>query len=603
MTGQLPFDFSNLSPGECEQLILQREPEPPSAVAKGISLPKSAWGELDVLCLTAMHKDLQRRYRSAEALIRDIDHYLKGEPLEARPDSLRYRLGKFMRRNRRVLAAATAVLAIFIALVVFFVVRLAKARTAALAEATRTQRIERFMLNLFDGGDKTVGPAGSLPAVALLDRGVQNARTLNGEPAVQAELYQTLGNMYQKLGKYDQADSLLRSSLDRRKSIAGSDSPDVADSLVALGALRLDQGQLAEAERLVREGLAIDQRRLSPQDPSRTKAASALGRIEEERGAYDEAVKTLDETIRLQSAKNEISTDLSESINELATAHYYLGHFALADALYRRGLAMDRRLYGAVHPRVADDFYDMGLVQHDLGDNRQAEQDYRQALEIKQSWYGKEHPDTALIMAAVGQALVYQGRYDEAAGFLQEALGIQERIFGKVHPQVAMGLNVLGLLELRRGRLSAAEQDFTRMADINRAVYDDRHYLVGIALLNLGEVYLEEKNIARADRSYRDALARFAEKLPPGHLNTAIAQVRLGHTLVLERQYKEAEGHLLTGYEALAKQSGPQTSRIQNARKDLVTVYEALNQPDQAKKFQAQLAAAAPEQASNSTKH
>ena len=557
VTGQLPFDFSNLSTGEAERLILQREPQPPSAVARRSRLPRSAWGELDVLCLTAMHKDLQRRYRSVEALIRDIDHYLKGEPLEARPDSLRYRLGKFVRRNRRVLTLATAVCGIFIALVVFFVVRLARARTAALAETTRTQRIERFMLNLFDGGDKTVGPSGSLPAVALLDRGVQNARTLNGEPAVQAELYQTLGNMYQKLGKYDQADSLLRSSLDRRKSIAGPDSADVAQGLVSLGALRLDQGQLAEAERLVREGLAIDQRRLSPQDPSRTKAESALGRIQEERGAYNDAVKTLDETIRLQSANNENTTDLSESINELATAHYYLGHLALADSLYRRGLAMDRQLYGAVHPRVADDFYDMGLVQHDLGNNRQAEQDYRQALAIKESWYGKEHPDTALIMAAVGQSLIYQGKYDEAAGILQDALGIQERIFGKVHPQVAMGLNVLGVLELRRGHFAEAEKDFNRMADINRAVYDDRHYLVGIALLNLGEVYLEEKNLTRAEHFYREALSRFTEKLPPGHPNTAIVEIRLGHTLVLEGQYKEAEEPLVDRVRSVGKTAGP----------------------------------------------
>jgi serine/threonine protein kinase/Tfp pilus assembly protein PilF len=587
LTGQLPFDFSNKSTAEAEQIILDREPEPPSAIARRTSKDKAAWSELDVLCLTAMHKDVQRRYRSAEALIRDIDHYLKAEPLEARPDSLRYRLGKFAARNRRTLAATAAVCTIFVALVVFFVARLANARNAALAETTRTQRIERFMLNLFDGGDKTVGPAGSLSAVTLLDRGVQNARTLNAEPGVQAELYQTLGNMYQKLGKYDQAEALLRSSLDRRKSIAGPDSRDVAESLVALGALRLDQGQLAEAERLVQQGLAIDQRRLPPEDPAIAKARSALGRIQEERGAYDDAVKTLNEAIRLQSGKAENTTDLSESINELATAESYLGHTAVADSLYRRGLEIDRQLYGAVHPRVADDYYNLGLVQHDLGDNRQAEQYYRQALQIKQSWYGKEHPDSALMMAAVGQALIYQGRYDEAAGVLEEALAIQERIFGKVHPQVAMGLNVLGLLEIRRGNLSEAEKDFTRMADINRAVYDDRHYLVGIALLNLGEVYIDEKNYARAERSYREALARLTEKLPPGHPNTALTQVRLGHALVLEQKYQEAEGHLLAGYQVLLKQPGPQASRIQNARNDLVAVYEALNRPDEAKKFQA----------------
>jgi serine/threonine protein kinase len=587
LTGQLPFDFTNLSPAEAEQRILNREPEPPSSVGTG----KAAWGELDVLCLTAMHKDVERRYRSAEALIRDIDHYLKNEPLEARPDSLRYRIGKFVRRNRRVLGATAAVSAIFIALVVFFVVRLTHARRAELAETIRTQRIERFMLNLFDGGDKTAGPADTLRAVALLDRGVQNARKLSTEPAVQAELYQTLGNMYQKLGKFDEADSLLRSSLELRKSTAGPESREVADGLIALSLLRLDQGQNAEAERLVREGLAIDKRHLSPQDPSTAKAASALGRVLEERGAYDEAVKTLEETIRLQSAKNEVTTDLSDSVNELATAQLYLGRPAQAEAQYKRGLAMDRQLYGDVHPRVADDFYNLGLVQHDLGNDRQAEQDYRQALEIKQAWYGKEHPDTALIMAAVGQALIYQGRLDEAAVVLQEALGIQERIFGKVHPQVAMGLNILGLLELRRGHLSEAEKEFSRMADINRVVYDDRHYLVGIALLNLGEVYLQQNNLPSAERSFREALARFLEKLPSGHANTAITQVKLGHTLVLENQFKEAESHLLAGYRELNKQPGPMAARIRAAQKDLVAVYDALKQPDQAKPFQAALAA------------
>ena len=72
----------------------------------------AAWADLDVLCLTAMHKDAARRYRSVEALIRDLDHYLEGEPLEARPDTLGYRTGKFVRRNRRAVIAAAAVLGV-----------------------------------------------------------------------------------------------------------------------------------------------------------------------------------------------------------------------------------------------------------------------------------------------------------------------------------------------------------------------------------------------------------------------------------------------------------------------------------------------------------
>ena len=101
---------------------------------------------------------------------------------------------------------------VVLALIGFFTVRLAKARNAALAEAARTRRIQLFMLNLFDGGDKQAGPADNLRVVSLLDRGVQQAQSLSGDPAVQAELYQTLGGIYQKLGKLDRADSLLSSA-------------------------------------------------------------------------------------------------------------------------------------------------------------------------------------------------------------------------------------------------------------------------------------------------------------------------------------------------------------------------------------------------------
>ncbi|MCU1303441.1 MAG: protein kinase [Candidatus Sulfotelmatobacter sp.] len=58
------------------------------------------------------------------------------------------------------------------------------------------------MTNLFQGGDAAVGPAESLRVITVVDRGVQQARNLNNDPKVQAELYQTLGSIYQKLDDY-----------------------------------------------------------------------------------------------------------------------------------------------------------------------------------------------------------------------------------------------------------------------------------------------------------------------------------------------------------------------------------------------------------------
>ena len=104
IVGRLPFDLTGRSIAEAERIVLEREPEKPSAAAKRMqyvaadmehvsSIGAGEWADLDVLCLTAMHKDPFRRYSTVEAMVRDVDHFLGKEPLEARGDSARYRVG------------------------------------------------------------------------------------------------------------------------------------------------------------------------------------------------------------------------------------------------------------------------------------------------------------------------------------------------------------------------------------------------------------------------------------------------------------------------------------------------------------------------------
>jgi serine/threonine-protein kinase len=594
---RLPFDLSNQSPGQIERTIEQGEPKPPSTFGKqegsgSWRVPALGWSELDTLCLTAMHKDPDRRYQSVEALTRDLDHYLKGEPLEARPDSLRYRASKFVGRNRRALAWATIVALVVAALAGFSALRIAKARRETAVEAARTQQIQQFMLNLFNGGDSGAGPSEDLRVTTLLDRGVQQARALDRDPETQAELYQTLAGIYQDLGKFDRAEPLLQSALDLRKRVHGPESPEAADTMTAMGLLRLAQAKPAEAETLTRTALAIDRRRLPPTDPATAKATSALGRVLEENGSSAEAVPLLQQAVKLQSGRPELAPDLAISTAALATANYYTGQFATADALNRQALALDEKVYGPFHPRVADDFVNLGEIQHELGHEAEAEKLYRQALAIKKDWYGEKHPDTAFCMMAVGQSLIYQKRYDDAAPFIQGGLAVQEEVFGPSHPRVAMAYNQAGLLEQRRGHLDAAAHDFTRMAEINRAVYGDRHYLVGVAMMNLGQVYLDGKKYNIAEESFQGALERFREKLPADHPYIAIDEQKLGTVLVLERKYKDAETPLLDADRMFAKQTPPPAERLASTRRDLATVYEQLGQPDKAATFRDQMPAA-----------
>src|SRR6266446_2986079 len=598
LAGKLPFDLSDRTPAQAEKVLTQQEAEKPSIAAQKMAvsgntaihvpaLAKSEWADLDVLCLTALHKDTQRRYASAEALLRDIDHFLKQEPLDARADTASYRVRKFVARNQRGVAAAVAMFVLIAGLVTFFTVRLAIARNAAVAEAARTQRVQHFMLNLFQGGDEAAGPSDDLRVITLLDRGVQEAQSLSAEPEMQAELYQTLGVIYQKLGKFDRADNLLGTALEQRKKVYGPDHRFVAESLTATALLRANQAKYEEAERLARDGLEMSKRHLSASHPSVARATFALGKVLEDRGKYDQSFPVLEEAVRLQSKPTSVTADLAASLSELANSHFYAGHYDISESLNQRVLTIDRQLYGERHPLVADTLINLGAIQFQKGNYSESEKFNRQALDIVQSWYGKLHPETADATTILGQSLTYQKRFDEAADLLQQSLAILEHVYGPVHPRVAFALNELGNVAIRQKKLDEAEADFSRVVDIYRSVYGEKHYQIGIAQSNLAGVYVERKEYARAERLFRDTLQIYSETLPGDHQNVGICRIRLGDALAAERRFKEAETESLGGYQILSsKSSGPQ-KWIQMARQDLASEYDALHQPEQAAKFRA----------------
>jgi serine/threonine-protein kinase len=590
-----PFDLVDRTPTEVDRIVTEQEPERPSAAASkqepaaqnslaARSRRAAAWDDLDVLCLTAMHKDPARRYRSVDSLIQDLDHYRTGQPLIARADTLGYRLGKFLRRNQRPVAAMSAGVLILLALAGFYTVRLRSTRNEALAEAERTRRIQVFMSHLFEGGDPAAGPSDSLRVVSLLSRGVQEAKTLSSEPRIQAELYQTLGSIYQKLGDLDRADSLLTASWTLRRSTLGAAHTDVARSLTDLGLLRSDQSRFDDAEKLAREGLAI-QRKTDAASAGTARALTALGLILQNRGRYDDAIDVLAEAAILDSVAGLPESDRASTLTELANCHFYSGHYSVSDSLNRRVLAIDRKLYGDRHPNVASDRINLGAIAQEQGRYDEAEGFYREALDIYRSWYGPDHFETAASLTMLGRALIFQKRLAEADTLLRQSLAIREKVYGPNHRLVASTLNELGRVAQQRGKLDEAEACFRRMAEIYRVVYDDKHYLTGIAKANLGGVYAERKQYDEAERLFREALLRYGENLPEGHLYVGIARIRLGRVLLRQGRVAEAESTTLSGYRIVSSQAEPSVTWLQSAREDLEEVYRRLNRPEDAERY------------------
>src|SRR5207248_1629628 len=137
LTGSTPLSHKRVREaayGELLRMIKEEEPPKPStrlseagAALASISaqrhmepanLTKLVRGELDWIVMKTLEKDRNRRYETAKDFAADVQRYLNDDAVQACPPSARYRLRKFVRRNKGpVLAASLVVLALVVGMI------------------------------------------------------------------------------------------------------------------------------------------------------------------------------------------------------------------------------------------------------------------------------------------------------------------------------------------------------------------------------------------------------------------------------------------------------------------------------------------------------
>jgi WD40 repeat protein/serine/threonine protein kinase len=165
LTGLRPIDAGRLKRAafaEMMRILQEEEPSTPSTrLSTDKSLPSLAAlrqtepkklmsllrGELDWVIMKCLEKSRDRRYETAGALSRDIQRYLKDEPVEARPASLAYRLGKFLKRHRASTVAASFVLSSLVAGFILATYGLVRARAEKVrADKARLEAVSQERL-------------------------------------------------------------------------------------------------------------------------------------------------------------------------------------------------------------------------------------------------------------------------------------------------------------------------------------------------------------------------------------------------------------------------------------------------------------------------
>ena len=550
LAGERPYDLRGKTAAEVERIVCDVVPPPPSVKAPA-ALRRRIRGDLDLIVMTALQKQEERRYQSALALALDIQRFREGRAIQARPDSAAYRATKFVKRHR----AGVAVTALLLAATAFGAARERMLRNRAEIEARKATEVEDFLVKVFDVADPFASDIdhGNVTAKELLDRGARRIdSTLVDQPAVQAELRTVLGRVYTSLGMYDQAAPLLRRSLAQRTGTAGPRDTSVATNMDLLGTTLASQEKFAEAEPLLRDALTRRRRTLGNTNKATAESIVHLATLLENTSRLAAAESLHREALVINRAVfGDSSTEVADALNNVGLMRYRRGAYAEAEPLYREALAIDMRRLGEKHPTTAITMQNLAQTLHSLRKLDEAEDYYRRSLAAKRAVLGDLHPTVTIGLNNFGQFLANErGRLDEAEQLTREAIALDRKIFGERHSYVAEGLRNLGIILRTKGQFARADSVLSAAAAMDIPLLGERNEKVANIYNQLSFVKYQMRDTDEGIRLARKALAIFRETLGDTHLNSLILMGNLARQLTEAGQPAEAES-LVRG--ALAK--------------------------------------------------
>lgn len=583
LTGERPYDVRGRSPAEVERIVCVDDPPKPSSKAPP-PLRRRLRGDLDLIAMTALHKEAERRYQSPATLAEDLQRFRQGRAILARPDSARYRVQKFVGRHR----AGVAVAGLLAAALVGGASRERVLRGRAEVEARKAKEVEAFLVGVFDVADPSgwkEPEGGSVTARELLDRGASRIDSmLVGQPEVQAELRSVLGRIYTSLGLYDKATPLLQRSLAQRTSLHGPLDASVAENMDLLGNALTRMDRFGAAEPLLRRALEQRRRHFGNTHAATAESIDHLATLLEQRNEYAAAEPLYREALGVRrSLSGDTTVEFASALGNLGLLLYRRGAFAEAESLQRRALDINLRRLGENHARTAETMQNLAMTLSRRGAFEQAEAYHRRALAAKRKALGDAHPSVTVSLNNLANMLGRNlGRLDEAEALVREALALDRQMFGERHSYVAESLRNLGIVLRLKGDFAGADSALRQALAINRRLFVEPHERTATNLAALGQLRLATGDGAGAIAYVRQSLAQYRQLLGESHPNTVTMTATLGFVLAEFGDPVEAESLSRAALSRLDPEKGEQRAQFISAELGLGKALLAQGRTDEA---------------------
>jgi tRNA A-37 threonylcarbamoyl transferase component Bud32 len=594
LAGIRPYRLERRGQAALERSVLEIDMPRPSTAARGAGhLPaaRALRGDLDTIVLKALQTDPANRYPTADAFRQDLQRYLDGTAVLARPDAVAYRVGKFIRRHR-----------VGVALTVLVVLSLGAglAGTAwqarqATQQAERARAVQDFLIGLFDEADPAKAQGRELTARQMVDRGRRDVLVkLADQPKLHALLDGVLVDLYTKLGDENKALPLAEAHRDLTLRLDGAESLSYGDALYALArvqgglnhhalayqtfqqarAVLQHHGQERAGELLSIDGhmgiqlIMLDRTqeavdlltRLLPRLEARFGSGSwellryeaVLAGAYSEQGEHQKAEQLIAQIApRLDGADAAHAVAAAEMRVDLGYAMWKARRYQPAEILLERGIADADRLLGPANTLTVGAQRTLGLLFDSQGRFDLAAQTFDDSVQRAVRLGGEDSSATRFAESFGVIPLILTGNTEQANLMAQRSVRDMEHVEG-ISPAIARGFDRrLGLALIFTGDYVKAERALKDVQAREEQAGLTKGGALGTTLLYLAGAMAGQGRHDAAAQAAMQAADSFAHGPPNdgaiahSKLTEALARARLGQPASARRLIEDARALLL----------------------------------------------------------
>ena len=457
LAGVKPYHLKRQGAGGLEAAMAALQVPLASSVAREPGVRKALKGDLDAILNRALKHNVAERYPSVEALAQDLQRHLARQPVQARPDTLAYRLRMLWQRQRLLLSGA-GVLVLVLAAGLFST--LWQARLAR-AEGERAVAIKRFLLGLFDNSARQGSggtPAWQITGKELLEVGTRRLLTDYKQPTeLRLELLTLLGGLSEELDLLPAARQLLEEAAQLAAALHGRDDLRHASARLAVAETVTRAGDFEAALPAAREALRLLQ--AQPRAPSETLAQAQvlMGNVLYQVQRYEDARAQLEPALAQMKASGTLGPQPARAAFYLARTHEALGREDDAEKLYLQGIAAAEKDTGAKSYQAAFGYQNYGDLLRQQGRFVEAEQYLRRAVTVYETLLGPKNLSVSAVRFELGRLLAAAGRRAEADSMIAQSIALSDQIVGPFAGNAPYTIAVRAELALNRGALDNAD--------------------------------------------------------------------------------------------------------------------------------------------------